>query len=268
MKTLVIRPLTLLTIFLSLIVGVFASEQNVISDDNIILLKKRVEVAEMKAKENDAALNAAAKNLGENARVHIALAKTKINLYRKTGERNLLLKALEEQLNAAKKLHQYMKANYDATAKGISKSDIKEAELAEFEAELELKNEKQKKTEQAKKFLETEIYILKKQVEINEKIIKRDDIMLAHGATGATINQNAIRHISLAKAKIALYKKTGEHNLLIKALEEQLKQTKRLNESMKLLLKGNAIDETKVTESELLELEAELELEKAKQEKR
>jgi hypothetical protein len=268
MKTLVIRPLTTLTIFLSLVVCAFANEPEIIPDDNIILLlKKRVEVAEMRTAESDATMTAGG-NLAENARVHIALAKAKIALFRQTGEREQLLEALEYQLTETKKLRLAVKASYGAAIKGVTKSVLMEAELSEFEAELELKNEKQKKPDQADIFLKEEITLLEKRVEVAEKIVKRDDILKAHGAKGTNTNENAIRHINLAKAKIALYRKTGKRELLIKALEEQLEWTKIINGSMKILVKETTtVLETDVMESEISIMEVELELKKAKHKK-
>ena len=105
--------------------------------DYIELLKKRVEVANAKFEEADAAYHSGSGPASRQAESRIALATAEIALYRQTGDYKNLLAALERKREAAEHLLLAFKAAYESGS--VSHTQCAEAELELAEAEYELK---------------------------------------------------------------------------------------------------------------------------------
>jgi hypothetical protein len=146
MKGISMRTLAFTTIFLLVAVFVQATEPVIVSDGDILLLKKRLEVAQANVEDSDAmyAAGAPGGTAASNASEHLALARAKINLYRATGETIQLLNAYEEQLKWANYFHAAVKAQFSSG--NTTPKALREAELVAYEAEFELKMAKQENT--------------------------------------------------------------------------------------------------------------------------
>ncbi|MDR2171510.1 MAG: hypothetical protein LBP59_15315 [Planctomycetaceae bacterium] len=238
-------------------------------ENEIALLKKKLEFAEKNVKESDDSLlhNPAMKtNNITNAREHLELAKAKIALYRTTDDKDKLINALNEQLEWTKKIRRLNEiALGENTNKALTRSLKKTymfSNLAVYEAEVELKNAKQEKPDK-----NDNINLLKKRLEVAEKNMKISNDALTSG-TDNIAAMNAFEHIFLADKKKTLYQATEENDKLINAIEEKIEWAKKLQSIQK------NINETKKHPAiiqngldEVIIMEAELELKKAKQKK-
>ncbi|MDR1269945.1 MAG: hypothetical protein LBK82_10500, partial [Planctomycetaceae bacterium] len=173
------RTLTFTTIFLFFVAFVRAIESDHFSEDDIALLKKRLEVAKANAEDSDIMYKAGNAQFGsalDNARANLDFTKAKINLYRATGEKIQLINALEEQLKWANYFHAAVKAKFSVG--GMQPKELREAALVVYEVELELKKAKQEKTNQKTiepdHFSEGDIELLKKRLEVGGKLLARN----------------------------------------------------------------------------------------------
>jgi len=110
-----------------------------LDQDYIDLLKKRIDVARQKFEEIDAAYKAGQPggSVTRHSEARIALATAEAGLYRLTGERDLLLAALERKREAAELAVSAAEAAHQAGT--VVRSLLLEAELALAEAKYELK---------------------------------------------------------------------------------------------------------------------------------